>query len=331
MIVTGPDLQGALAQVGVGHPDLDHLELGWRRNDAGNDWFEGALANSGQPARLSQAAPHWMGDGLTGDLMPWLAYYEVDVPGWKPKDEAPPYIPQVGNNCTSRGLADLIDLLQFMMIADGRDIRFIRACVEACYAFGLHKAGMRGDSGCYGGAMAAGAQEIGLIPYTDVDEPREETRSRLLSWAGNPAAVVEKYSAAAAPYRIGKRVRISTWEEYCAAVANRCGVTMASNVGYNTPRDERGICRRRGIWNHQMFCCGVVRSDGTETAVQYQSWGPTMPSGPRPFKLPGFGFRILKEDFLAQLAQNDCWMVGLFPGFAADPLADRWTNTGWAA
>lgn len=312
----------------IGHSDLDHLDLGWRRNDEGVAKVVGSLPHGGT---IASAAPHWMGDGMEGDLMPYLAYYEVEVEGWKKKDEEPPYIPQVGNNCTSRGLGDGVDLMQFAEIAAGTDWNFIRTCIEACYAFGLYKAGMRGDNGCFGGAMAQGAHEIGLLPYTAIDGAHEETRDRLVSWAGNPKAIVDKYGEKASAFKVGSIAKVTTWEELCAAIANRRIVTMASNAGYNCPRDEKGICRRRGTWMHQMFIGAIIRSDGIETAVQFQSWGKNQPSGPRPFKLPSFSFRCLRQDVEYQLAQNDCWAIGLFPGFEKNPLIGRWTNEGWAA
>jgi hypothetical protein len=316
-----------------GHPDCDDLDLGWTPNPAGCDRIVASLP---YPGELSQAAPHWMGDGMTGDHMPYLAYYEVEVPGWKPKTDEPPYIPQVGNNCTSRGMADLLDLLQFMAIADPPDdatntIEFQRVCVEAVYAFGLAEAGMRGDNGCYGGAIAKGVNEIGCVPYTMVDGAKEETHSRLVSWAGNPKSTVDQWKDKAAPFKVGAIARVTTWEEACAAIANRRLLTVASSVGYNGTRNDKGIIRRSGRWNHQMFYGGIIRSDGTDSLVQFQSWGKNNPRGPQPFKLPSFGFRVVRADVEAQLAAKDTWAISLFPGFKQVPLPSRWTNQGWAA
>jgi hypothetical protein len=308
----------------IGHPDLDHLDLGHRHNPEG---VRAVLASLPHAGELAAAAPHWLGDGMTGDLMPYFAYYEVEVPGWKPKDKEPPYRPQTGNNCTSEGLMHVLDLLQFMAVGEG--VIFQRTCVEATYAFGLHEANMRGDNGCYGGAMAKGAVEIGAVPYRDVAEPHEEDGSRLREWANDPSRIVQQFGPKAAPFKIGSCTRVTTWEEYCAAIANGQLVTLASNVGYNTPRDEKGICRRRGVWNHQMCGVGVIRSDGVETGVVLQSWGPNQPSGPTPFRLPTFAFRAVRQDIEAQLSQGDSWAIGRFPGFEKKPIPKRWTYTDY--
>lgn len=304
----------------VGHPANDHLDLGYRPNPEG---VRAVLASLSHGGDLAKAAPHWMGDGLTGDHMPYLAYYEVEVPGWKPKDKEPPYHPQTGNNCTSEGLMHCLDLLQLMHAGEG--VIFQRTCVEACYAFGLFKANMRGDNGCYGGAMAKGALEIGSVPYRDVAEPHEEDGRRLREWANDPAAIVRELTQKAAPYKVGEIARVTTWEEYCAAIANGRLVTLASNVGYNTPRNEKGICERRGVWPHQMCGAGVIRSDGEETGVILQSWGPNNPQGPTPFRLPTFAFRARRRDIEAQLAEGDSWAFSHFPGFEKKPLPAKWT------
>jgi hypothetical protein len=314
-----------------------NLDLGWRKNEAGVLRTLSKLPRGGE---LRDNAPDWQGDGMTGDLMPYLAYYETEVKNpdgsiWKAKADEPPYIPQVGNNCTSRGMADGVDLLQFMTIADPppdatASIEFIRVCVEATYAFGLFKAGMRGDNGCFGGAVAEGAHEIGFVPYTEVDGIDEEDRTRLRAWANNPKAIVDKYSTIAAAFKVGSIARVTTYEECCAGIANRGIITAASNVGYVGTRDSKGIIRRRGSWAHQMFWGGVIRSDGIESLVQYQSWGRMNPQGPQPFRLPSFAWRTVKEDVEAQLRENDCWLIRLFPGFKPTLLPRKWTNRGWA-
>jgi hypothetical protein len=314
-----------------------NLDLGWRKNDAGVLRTLSKLPRGGE---LRDNAPDWQGDGMTGDLLGFLATYEVEAKKpdgsiWKAKEAEMPYIPQVGNNCTSRGMADGVDQLQMMTIADPppdatASIEFIRVCVEATYAFGLFKAGMRGDSGCYGSAVAEGAHEIGFVPYTEVDGVDEEDRTRLREWANNPRAIVDKYSVIAGNFRVGSIARVTTYEECCAGLANRGIITVASNVGYVGTRDSRGIIRRRGSWAHQMYYGGCIRSDGVETLVQFQSWGPMNPQGPQPFHLPSYAWRTVKEDVEAQLAEGDSWLIRLFPGFIRVPLANRWTNRGWA-
>lgn len=318
----------------IDHPDFDNIDTGWRPNPAG---VQSVMNSLPHPPELVGAAPDWVGDGdgMTGDLIPYLSMYEIEIVQdgkvWKPKGAEFPYIPQTGNNCTSKGLADGNDASQAMAISLGEPIGFQRTCIEACYAFGLFKAGMRGDNGCYGGAMAGGGFEIGLLPYSAIEMPHEEDHARLQSWANNPRAIVDKYGPIASAYKFGSITRVTTWNELCAAVANQCYVTIASNVGFNTPRDDKGICRRRGTWRHQMFIFGILRSDGVETATVLQSWGPNRPSGPRPFKLPSFAFRALRADVESILRQGDSWAIRRGAGFEKRRLADRWVNTGLAA
>ena len=158
---------------------------------------------------------------------------------------------------------------------------------------------------------------------------QDEDGSRLKEFANNPAAIVDKYKAQAANFRIPTIVQVTTWEEYCAAVYNGGVIIVGSNVGYNTPRDEKGICRRRGYWPHLMFHAGVIRSDGVETSVQYQSWGAGVPSGPTVLKMPSYSFRVLKDDALAQFSGGDAFALFKFPGFEKRPLKPAWVNNNW--
>ncbi len=285
----------------------------------------------GRPADLAAAAPDWIGDGQKGDVKLYMAYREVAVTGWKAKDQEPPYLAQPGNDCTAESTARGIDLLQFIEVAaptkdttpifDGPDKR---ACIEGIYAYGLAAAGLRGDQGCYGAAIAQGAQQHGVLGYKDVDGIDEVSSVRLRGFARDPAGTLQKYGPLSDPYKV-EVARITTWDEACAWWANRGVITIASTVGFATPRDERGICRQAGVWPHQMVTCGCIRSDGVETAVVLQSWGPNQPTGPTPFQLPTFAFRILRADFERILNQGDSWGYRNFTGFQRTPVPSRWS------
>jgi hypothetical protein len=321
----------------TGHESLDLLNTGWSPNPAAAAAFLSSLPH---PGTLAAAAPQMMGDGKGQDILSYKAFKEVEILSpdgtvWKPKGQYPPYIGQLGNNCTSEGRVHTIDLLQAMEAAapgDGAtDTPVVhRACVEWAYASGLYAANMRGDQGCYGSAMAKASYEIGELPYRAIDAPYEETKSRLQSWSNNPKAVVDKYGDKAAPFKTPAPVKITTTEEAVAWLANTGGVTIASDVGFNVPRDARGVCRRAGSWAHQMCLWGVIVSDGVDTFVVCQSWGPHQPSGPQPFDLPGNCFRATFGDVAAVLAQGDSWGYRKFPGFERRPLPSRWTDLVWA-
>lgn len=307
--------------------------FGWIPDPHGVERLASAFPRSfGRPADLRAAAPEWMGDGLTGDVRSYLAYYETAVPGWKARDAEPPYLPQPGNDCTAESTARGIDLLQFMEIAsptgatapvfDGPDKR---ACIEAIYAYGLEAAGMRGDHGCSGAGIAVGLQRNGVLGYQDIGGPDDVDKTRLKFFAMFPTWATRRFRDTSARYRVDV-ARITTWAEACAWWANRGVVTIASNVGFAAPRDDRGICRRQGVWPHQMVTCGCIRSDGVETAVVLQSWGPNQPTGPRPFQLPSFGFRILRQDMETILQSGDCWGYRGFSGFARTPIPAAWAG-----
>lgn len=315
--------------------------------DRNGDYFGGYVRNEQHiddlikslphPGPLFQAAPDFQGDGDNQDLMPYKALYEIEILNpdgtvWKKKGDEPPYINQTGNNCTSEGEGHVIDMLQAIDIADpvGDEVPvFQRTCIEACYAFGLYKAGMRGDNGCSGAGMAQAAYEIGVLSYYDIAPPYDETASRLRNFANNPKAVVSKYGAIAASRKLPAPVQITNVAEAQAWIANRGFITIASDKGFATPRDDKGICQQQGVWKHQMALTGRIVSDGIPTFVVFQSWGPNQPNGPTPFQIPSFSFRALDKDIQAILNENDCWGFRSFPGFKKTPLPSKWTYVSW--
>jgi hypothetical protein len=320
--------------------------FGWVANP---DGVTAVLASLPHAGRLAAAAPHMLGDGQAGDLKPYLAWYEVEIKNpdgalWKPKGDEPPYRAQTGNNCTSEGTGHLIDLLQAMEAADppadGTDVPVPgRVCIEAMYAFGLAQAGMRGDRGCYGAALARAAHTIGTVSYAIAGQPYDEDRARLRQWATDPSSIVARFRDQAGKFVVGTVVQLQTWDDLVAWVANRGLATLASDVGFESPRQANGVMEARGSWPHQMFCGGVIRSDGIESAVIFQSWGPGNPNGfgpdrryveNRPFGLPSFAFRARRSAVERILAAGDSWGYRVFPGFERKPLPSRWTWKGFA-
>jgi hypothetical protein len=293
----------------------------------------------GRPASLAESNPDWIGDGMTGDVMLYKAYYEVEVPGWKAKGAEPPYKAQPGNDCTAESTARGIDLLGMIDAADPQGDTAVawigpefRACIEGIYAYGLDAANMTGDRGCYGSAIAKGLQSHGVLSYARAGKPYDVDGQRLRSWSNQPGKIVQNFREVSVAFPI-EAVQITTWEAACAWWANRGVVTIASTVGFADPqrpdsprmRNDRGIVPAFGTWPHQMVAIGVIRSDGEETAVIAQSWGPNVPKGPQPFGLPSFCFRAVRKDFDRILAQGDSWGYRGWNGFRRSPVPGRWT------
>jgi hypothetical protein len=310
---------------------------GYVHDPEGAERYARSLPHGGT---LARAAPHLLGDGEGQDLMPYLAWYEAEIRNgdgstWKPKGVEPPYVAQVGNNCTSRGDQAVMDLLQCVDAVtrdEGESDEAVpyRTSCEATYAFSLLTAGMRGDQGCTGHATARSAATIGRVGYRETGPPYEEDRGRLLRWANDPRGATEALREKAAPYRLADPVQIKTTAEARAWIANRGLITIASGVGFETPRDERGICEERGRWMHQMALVGYICSDGVPSFVVAQSWGPNNPRGPRPFHLPGFCFRARESVVQKILGWNDSWGHRAGPGFERRPLPARWRGVDWS-
>lgn len=79
-------------------------------------------------------------------------------------------------------------------------------------------------------------------------------------------------------------VPVHNADEVEAALAIKCPVTIASQVGFESKRDSNGIMLPRGSWAHQMCILGVkYGSDGSRFFRIFQSWGDSnSQSGPDP-------------------------------------------------
>lgn len=321
------------------NPSAAGYNGGYVHDPEGARRFVASLSHGGT---LTQAAPDWLGDGDGQDLMPYLAWYEVPILNgdgtvWKPAGVEPPYIGQVGNNCTSRGDTACMDLLQCVDAAtrdpgEADEPVCYRTACEATYAFSLKEANMRGDNGCTGYHTAKSSYTIGRLSYKHLDGPDEEDATRLRQWANNPAAIVQKYGPAAAQYKLQEPVQIKTTQEARAWLANRGVITVASGVGFTMERDARGLCEASGTWMHQMAIVGFLCSDGTPSFVIAQSWGPNVPKGPTPFRLPSFCFRARESVVQKMLDWDDSFghRLGSFKGFERRPLPDRWKGIDWS-
>lgn len=317
---------------------------GYIADPSGADAFARSLRHGG---RLRVAAPHLMGDGEGMDLMPYLAFYETEIKNgdgsvWKAKGLEPPYIGQVGNNCTSRGdqvVMDLLQCLEATVARPGEKTRAVpyRTACEATYAFSLAEGNMVGDQGCTGFYTAKSATSVGRVSYKHIDGPDEEDPARLQRWARDPQGVTRALKATAEPFRLPEPVQIKSADEARSWLANTGLITIASGTGFEAPngtvapRDARGIVEPRGRWMHQMAIIGYICSDGIETFVIAQSWGPNVPAGPAPFRLPSFAFRArvpVVHDMLSRW--NDSWGHRVAPGFERAPLPRRYTGVSWS-
>jgi len=88
-------------------------------------------------------------------------------------------------------------------------------------------------------------------------------------------------------------------------------IPICSNQGFTTTRDEYGMCRPKGTWNHCMLASGVMKikhsrhPNGRIVVAIWQSWGNKNPNGNRKVVLQtGATITLPPEVFLIDV---DVW------------------------
>lgn len=108
------------------------------------------------------------------------------------------------------------------------------------------------------------------------------------------------------------------------AIANGYAISVCSNVGFNSRRDQNGIASPNGTWYHAMAWCGC---DDTRTRLNetlflvVNSWG-RWNAGPRVHNQPEGSFWIRQSVAERMLAQQGSFVFSNFDGFPAQQLPD---------
>lgn len=122
---------------------------------------------------------------------------------------------------------------------------------------------------------------------------------------------------------------ITTIQEARDALANGYAISVCSDVGFSSTRDNDGISRRSGSWSHAMawIACDDTRARHKETLFLIQnSWGKWN-SGPRVHGQPEGSFWIREADARNMLAQQGSWVFSDVDGFPARDLPDYGTDS----
>lgn len=268
------------------------------------------------------AAPDLRGAGSEKTVLLYKAFKEVN--GGSYFD----YPAQAIGDCVSHGFGHAVDLLSAVQIATGRaDEVFTPTATEALY--GMARVDIGGQLGSYAdgaiGAWAAKAvSTIGTVGRPVVG-PYDGRRAR--DWGAR--GVPPEYKGLASAHKVRTVSLVQTYEELEDALANGYPVPVCSNQGFTLRRDEDGFCEPRGMWTHCMLIVGV-RSGRRPGACIFQSWGPSLPVGPRTLDQPPNSFWADREVVASMLAMRDSWALSQFDGYRAQRMPARWTYDGFA-
>lgn len=256
------------------------------------------------------------------DAFLWIPYKQVTGKDWEPHD-------QDGTGCcVGEGNSGAVEIGSTVEIALGdaqQEYRHISAA--AVYAMARETGGMLHDGDGAVGADAAKALMAGAAVSC---EEAKDTNGRdgnskshgSLAKKWGRSGLPKELKAIAVEHRVRTVSQVRTPEEARAALVNGYPVTVCSSVGFEGrggfKRDADGFCWPGGTWPHCMFC-GGYRADKKAFLI-FQSWGPSMPPGPKTLGQPDGTFWISWDAMQRIVRSGECYAISSFDGYKSRDL-----------
>jgi hypothetical protein len=190
---------------------------------------------------------------------------------------------------------------------------FQEACTEWIYGSSrVEVGGQRGDTrdGSVGAWAAKSVAQYGVATRKKYG-PYDPQRAK--SWGAQ--GVPDDYEPEAKKHACTDVVPCTSYNQLVTMIRAYRFVPICSNQGFTETRDQNGLCRPEGTWNHCMLCCGL---DDKGNPLIAQSWGPDQPSGPKYLDQPSNTFFAPPETVDRMLRQNDSFAPAGFLGFEVE-------------
>lgn len=114
---------------------------------------------------------------------------------------------------------------------------------------------------------------------------------------------------------------VKSWDQAKKALASGYGISICSNVGFETKRDVNGVKAPRGNWPHCMCLDGYVVTALGEFGHLENSWGEKPDEGPVGWGEPSTaGFWVESKVIEQMLRAGDSWVFSAVKGFPARKL-----------
>ncbi len=229
---------------------------------------------------------------------------------------------QTTGDCVSHSTRNAVDVTRSHEIIDGQSESFeTRGATEAIY-------GSRGHGG-QGMSCSVAARFVhqngGILlrkdyGFVDFSEYKSSIGSR---WGRS--GVPKEVKAEGKKHQVKTISMVKSVDEARDAIANGYALSVCSNYGFSSKRNEHGIARRSGSWNHAMCWCAMddSREKYDETLFLIQnSWGK-FNGGPKMHEQPDGSFWVREKDAAGMLNQNGAWAFSDVDGFP--PRKVDWT------
>lgn len=268
------------------------------------------------PMPLFGAAAYELEFSGEGKLsLPYLSLVKFD-PGFGPSEA------QTTGDCVSHSTRNAVDVSRAVEIdIKGEAESFeARGATEAIY-------GIRGHGGqgmSCSQAVRFINQDGGILlrkKYDSINLDLSKYNANIgISWGtrGVPSNVKDT----AKKNQVKTISLVQTVSEARDAIANGYALTVCSDQGFSSMRDENGIAAPKGSWSHAMCWCACddTRSVYNETLfLIVNSWG-VWNAGPKKYNQPDGSFWIRQSVAERMLAQRGSFAVSNFDGFPARRL-----------
>jgi hypothetical protein len=228
----------------------------------------------------------------------------------------------ISHNCVSHSTRNAVDVSRSVEIDINSEPESFeaRGATEAIY-------GIRG----HGGQGMSCSQAVRFInqdggvllrkKYEDVNLDLSKYSPNIgIRWgsSGVPKSVKEL----AQKHQVKTISLVQTVAEARDSIANGYALTVCSDQGFSSTRDENGIANPQGSWSHAMCWCGCddTRKVYNETLfLIVNSWG-VWNAGPKKYNQPEGSFWIRQSVAERMLAQRGAFAVSNFDGFPARRL-----------
>lgn len=249
------------------------------------------------------------------DAFLWKYHEQVTGKPWRAHD-------QNGTGCcVGEGFSAGVEILTAVGIANGEAHEYHDISAAAVYALSREIGGFLGNQDGSTGADAAKAlQDLGVVSSSDANDDNttgkpHATLAKQWGRSGLPAALKK----IAVKHRVKTVSRVRTAEEVRVALTNGYPVPICSNVGFEPfRRDSDGFCKPGGTWPHCMCIVGY-RADKRGFLV-LQSWGESMPPGPKTLGQPNCSFWITWDACNRITKTGECYAISNFDGYPAQRL-----------
>jgi hypothetical protein len=229
---------------------------------------------------------------------------------------------QTTGDCVSHSTRNAVDVTRSHEIIDGQSESFeTRGATEAIY-------GSRGHGG-QGMSCSVAARFVhqngGILlrkdyGFVDFSEYKSSIGSR---WGRS--GVPKEVKTEGKKHQVKTISIVKSVDEARDAIANGYALSVCSNYGFSSKRNEHGVARRSGSWNHAMCWCAMDDSreiyDETLFLIQ-NSWGK-FNGGPKMHEQPDGSFWVREKDAAGMLNQNGAWAFSDVDGFP--PRKVDWT------